>query len=328
MKNNIPVIAFVPREVFSTTEKCLRQLYEMTSEPFNLVCIDGNSDKETQSFLESFAEEKGFKLIRSDRYLPPNRARNMAYRWAKENTDADYIVFVDNDVLVSKNWLSALVKCADETGAGLVGPTYYEHLPECSKIHMFGGQCGLKRDEKNRLIYFEKHDCQHLPAAELTSDLVRKQTELIEFHTVLARMDMLEKIGGLDEALLCHAEHGDFSMTATKNGYEIWLEPEAKITYVPPQHLTREDRQFFFLRWSEHWMLANQQHFKNKWGLEHISNKHGRGLEWLRMHRSYGCQSIHRVRKLFGERVARFYRKKIFKPLEPKWNRFKYRSHP
>jgi len=326
MSNTHPVIAFVPREVFSTTEKCLRRLYEITDEPFDLVCIDGNSDPITKSFLESFAKEKGFTVIRSDSFLPPNRARNMAYAWAKDHADTDYIIFVDNDVLVNEGWLSALLECAGDTGAGLVGPTYYEHMPECSKLHMYGGECGLERDEQSRLVYFERHDCQHLAVEDLESELVRKKTGLIEFHTVLVRMDLLSKIGGLDDGLLCHSEHGDLSMVAKNNGFEIWMEPAAKITYVPPTRLTAKDRDFFFLRWSEEWMLANQKHFKQKWGIEYIQNKKGRGLSWLRMHRRYGYESVRRIRKIFGKKVGRLYEKKIFIPLEPKWNRFKYAS--
>lgn len=324
MPSDCPVVAFVPREVFSTTEKSLRRLYEITDTPFELVCIDGNSDSKTKSFLEKFSKEKGFTLIRTESYLTPNRARNMAYDWAKKNTDTDYMVFVDNDVLVSKDWLSALVQCAEETKAGLVGPTYYEHLPECSKIHMYGGVCGIKRNKHDRLAYYEHHDCQHLPVEKLESELVRKTTELIEFHTVLVRMDFLTKIGGFDDGLVCHAEHGDISMTATQHGYEIWLEPASKITYVPPSKLTREDRDFFFSRWSEAKISANQEHFDQKWGLDPHPKKKNPGLKWLRMHRRYACGSIRKVRKMFGKKVGRFYEKKIFSPLEHRWNRFKY----
>ena len=322
-----PVVAFVPREVFSTTQKCLKRLYEVTEETFDLVCIDGNSDSETKAFLEDYSQEKGFKLLRSECYLSPNQARNMAYEWAKENLEADYIVFIDNDVLVTSGWLTAMVNCADETGAGIVGPAYYEHLPECSKLHMYGGECGIERDEYGKLTLFERHDCQHTEEAGLENPLVRKSTGLIEFHTVLVRMDLLAKTGGLDPALSCFAEHADLSMLAKQHGYEIWLEPDSKVTYVPPKRLERTDRDFFFLRWSEDWMQADQKHLIDKWDLEYFPNTKGRGLQWLRIHRGFGCQSVSRVRKIFGNKIGRFYEERIFKRLEPKWNRYKYASH-
>jgi len=62
----------------------------------------------------------------------------------------------------------------------------------------------------------------------------KRPTELIEFHTLLVRMDAFDRIGLLDEKLLCHAEHGDLSMTLREAGYSIWLEPQARVTYAPP----------------------------------------------------------------------------------------------
>ncbi len=324
MSDKRPVVAFVPREVFSTTEKCLRTLYERTKEPFDLVCIDGNSDPKTAAFLKEFSEERGFELIRTEKFTSPNRARNLAFKWAQQNTEANYIVYVDNDAMVSEGWLSALLSCADETGAGLVGPAYYEHLPECSLLHMYGGECGIETDEQGRRQYFERHDCQHLPVEQLKEPLKRKKTRLIEFHALLVRMDFLAKIGGHDEGLPCMAEHGDISMLAAQYGYEIWMEPEAKVTYAPPKRLEPADRNFFFLRWGEDWMSSNQKHFDEKWDLEPVRNMEGASLEWLRKHRWYGCRSVKRMRKIFGRKIGRFYEKKIFMRMEPKWNQFRY----
>jgi glycosyltransferase involved in cell wall biosynthesis len=60
----------------------------------------------------------GFKLSRVERFLPTNTARNVALRHAS----GKYVVFVENDVVVSENWLSTLVACAEETGATVVSP--------------------------------------------------------------------------------------------------------------------------------------------------------------------------------------------------------------
>ncbi|HKK19556.1 MAG TPA: glycosyltransferase [Opitutales bacterium] len=325
MRHKRPVVAFVPREVFSLTEKCLRTLYERTHEPFDLVCVDGNSDLKTAAFLKNFSKEKGFALIRTDTYLSPNQARNLAFNWAKENTESEYIVYVDNDALVAEGWLQALVDCAEETGAALVGPAYYEYLPEESQLHMFGGQCGLECNDSGQTVYYERHDCQHLPVDDLQEPLMRKKTGLIEFHTLLVRMDFLREIGGHDEGLPCQAEHGDISMLAVKHGYEIWVEPASRVTYAPPKRLERADRDFFFLRWSEDRIEENHRHFAGKWGLGH-EDLDEVSLRWLREHRWHGCRSVRRVRKVFGRKIAKFYEKKIFRRLEPKWNRYKYAS--
>jgi GT2 family glycosyltransferase len=69
-------------------------------------------------FLEARPRERGFRPIRTERYLAPNEARRLGL----EEVRTPYVVFIDNDVLVSPGWLGALVRCAEETGAWLVGP--------------------------------------------------------------------------------------------------------------------------------------------------------------------------------------------------------------
>ncbi|HMP08598.1 MAG TPA: hypothetical protein PJ982_19805, partial [Lacipirellulaceae bacterium] len=71
-------VAFVPREVFSTTERSLQTLYERTRPPFDLVCIDGGSPPRVQRYLEEQARRRQFTLVRTDGYITPNQARNLA----------------------------------------------------------------------------------------------------------------------------------------------------------------------------------------------------------------------------------------------------------
>ncbi|MGJ8652985.1 MAG: glycosyltransferase family 2 protein [Opitutaceae bacterium] len=306
------------------TARSLDRLIEKTKTEFDLVCVDGNSPPDVQKYLEQKAAEHSFTIIRADQYLAPNQARNLAIVWAQKHTPAEYIVFVDNDVLVNDNWLSTLIECADSTQAGIVGPTYFEHLPECSMIHMYGGECEIRTDEKGRKVYHEKHHYQHTPVDSLEAPLQRMQTRLIEFHVVLVRLSLFDKIGLLDEALLCHAEHGDLCMLAKEAGHEIWLEPESKVTYVPPKRLALGDHAYFFLRWSDAWTFSNQARLKAKWNLDYVANTNGRGVEWVRMHRRFGYHWLKRLKKWFGRKRSRFIMEKIIIPLEPKWNQLKY----
>ena len=122
-------IGFVPREAFSQTKRSLETIYARTKGPFKLVCIDGGSPPIVKQYLEQASREKGFVLLRTDDYLIPNHARNLVL----DHVNTEYVVFVDNDVLVAPGWLDALVRCADETGAWLVGPLYFESEPECTQ---------------------------------------------------------------------------------------------------------------------------------------------------------------------------------------------------
>ncbi|MCH2117551.1 MAG: glycosyltransferase [Pirellulales bacterium] len=320
MANLRATIAFVPREVFSTTQRSLETLYERTQEPFDLVCVDGGSPPAVQQYLQQAARAKGFTLLRTDHYLSPNQARNLAAAEAR----TAHVVFVDNDVLVTSSWLTKLVDCAEETGAWVVGPAYFEHLPECHKLHMYGGECRIEVNPSGRRQYYEKHHLAHMELSSLDQPLKRCETELIEFHTVLVQRKAFEVIGPLDEGLSCHSEHGDLCMMVRNAGGRVFLEPESQITYVPPRRLEREDREFFFLRWSEAWATANARHMAQKWDLDRTNVDNGRGSVWIGEHRRYGLATLAKMRRLIGPKMTRSIEKRIATPLERWVNRWRY----
>lgn len=317
-------VAFVPREVFSTTERSLETLRRRTRCPHELIVVDGNSPPATAAYLDRAAAQQGFTLLRSDDYLTPNQARNLAARQALLNPAIEYVVFVDNDVQAHPGWLDALVRCADETDAWLVGPTYYEHLPERRTLHMFGGTCQIETDEYGRRTYREHHHLAHTDASELEEPLVRQKTELIEFHTVLARRKVFDTLGMLDEGLMCHSEHGDLSLGVRAAGGAIWLEPAAEITYVPPRRLAPDDREFFHLRWSEAWLEASQRRLQEKYNLDQREHDGGRGRSWVGYHRRYGSETLRHLRRLIGRKLTRSLEKRVYAPLESRLNRWQY----
>ena len=106
-------IIVVPRDHFSDTKESLESIYANSDTDFQLVYVDGNSPPSIARYLRIQAKARGFRLIRSERYLSPNHARNLG----AEGVDTRYIIFIDNDVIVAPNWLQPLVQCADETGA-------------------------------------------------------------------------------------------------------------------------------------------------------------------------------------------------------------------
>src|SRR3972149_11418294 len=118
---------------------------------------------------------------------------------------------MDNDVLVSEHFLGPLVECAEETGAWVVGPLYFELEPECDRIHMFGGECRIQELPGGGRDYVAKHHPAHQRIADVSPQFKfeRQETELIEFHSVLVAMEAFRRLGPLDEELLCTSEHGE-----------------------------------------------------------------------------------------------------------------------
>ena len=313
-------VAFVPREQFATTQRCLEMLLERTSEPYELIVVDGGSPPALQQYLQTAALDHGFMLLRSEEYLTPNQSRNLAL----PHVQTSYVAFVDNDVLVSEGWLTALVECAERSGAWVVGPIYFEFEPEGQRIHMFGGELSIKTDERGRTTCVEKH----LFAQELLSDVQTgfhaQPTELIEFHTVLIRMEAFQLIGRLDEGFQATSEHVDLCLSVRQAGGEIWLEPTAQITYAPPKTLQGADREFFLLRWSEARGRATLRHMIDKYHL----HPHSRGVRnsrrWVAGHRRYSMPWLFRWKRRLGATLGSRFENSLVAPLEKIWNRRQY----
>ena len=273
-------IGFVPESSFSKTRRSLETIYARTEGPFELVCIDGGSPPIVKKYLEQASLEKGFVLVRTDDYLIPNQARNLAL----DHVNTEYVAFVDNDVLVAPGWLDALVRCADETGAWVVGPLYFEFEPECTQLHMAGGVCRIVQLPDGGRSLVEKHAHPHVKLASLEGELSRQETELIEFHTVLVSMQTFASLGRLDPNLSL-SEHADLCLTVRAAGKSVFLEPTAAITHLPPTRINRVDSKYFQFRWSEEWMERTVRRLQEKYQLSETDPEMDHLKRWVRQYR-------------------------------------------
>jgi GT2 family glycosyltransferase len=276
-------IVVVPRERFSYTRESLESIYENTNYPFKLIYVDGGSPDHIKDYLATQAVEKQFQLIRTDHYLSPNHARNIGLR----QVNSKYVVFMDNDVVVTPGWLQALVDCAEATKATIVSPLICQYLPLHTEVHCAGGESGVKietKGETTRRRIIEKIYKQGRKVADVRPQLQRQQTGLAEFHCMIVRTEIFDQIGLLDEGLLNTKEHVDLCILVSEAGGTVYLEPESLVTYVPGPPLKWTDLHFYMLRWSDAWELASLKRLRDKWNLsedEYFQNKYKR-LGWRR----------------------------------------------
>ena len=267
-------IVVLPRDRFTVTERSLETLLARTASPFELVYVDGRSPRHVRAYLEARAREVGFRLVRYEEYLSPNRARNVGAALAS----TEYVVFVDNDAIVTDGWLEPLVERADTTGAWVVGPLYLIGETQYEAIHAAGGNLFLDGPPGARQLRTE-HCLQGTRVSDLPEPLTARRCDFAEFHCMLVRREALARVGGFDEALLSTREHEDFCLAVRDHGGDVWFEPASVVTYLPPPRrpqtghifgpaLHPSDVPFYSLRWSELWNRRSIDHFVEKHGLE------------------------------------------------------------
>jgi GT2 family glycosyltransferase len=317
-------IVVSPRERFSYTQASLESIYEQTSIPFKLIYVDGGSPKHIKRYLEEQARDRQFQLIRTEHYLAPNQARNLGLR----QVDTKYVMFIDNDVIVSPGWLEKLLDCAQETDATIVTPLICIGTPIHETIHLAGGEAHINlvhkegSDKPKRRVH-EKHYFVNRQVAEVQDQLQRRQCEFAEFHCMLVKTKIFDKIGLLDEGLLSTREHIDFCMSVTNAGRTIYCEPASVVTYVPGPPFEWSDLPFFMLRWSDAWELASLEHFRQKWKVS--QNKYFEKRYNRLGHRRHQAFLKPLIRKFsFGRKLPRLEQKILSAvvPLERQLNRY------
>ena len=262
-------IVVVPRERFSVAVDSLKSIIEHTDRPYELIYVDGGSPSNTATELREICEAEGFKYFRYNCFLSPNQSRNIGLREA----NTKYIAFLDNDIICSSGWLATLIETAEDTGAEVISPLTCQRKPVHTEVHQAGGliaddlQAFLAAAPEDRRLR-DEHVHQGRKVADLTFE--KGETQFCEFHCVLVKREIFERIGTLDEGLVATREHIDFSLCVWTAGGRILFEPKSVVTYLFPSRdspLTLADWPFFTLRWSPIWISKSLDRFCEKWGM-------------------------------------------------------------
>jgi GT2 family glycosyltransferase len=256
-------VVVVPRQRFSMSERTLQALYSATPGPLNLIYVDGGSPPPVRDYLAAQARARGFRLIRTESLLSPNEARNLGLR----AVTTKYVAFIDNDTIAGPNWLVSLTACAERSEAWIVGPLIFIGEPLWSRVHVAGGMLKLEDTPAGRHL-IDDHAHSWAPYAAVKDRIVGRACGFVELHAMLARRDVFDRVGMLDERLLSGPEHLDLCLLVRQAGGTIRLEPDAHVNYVPPTRLTVSDVAYYMLRWSDAWNRASLARLQEKWGLD------------------------------------------------------------
>lgn len=100
------------------TKECLKAVLRWTSGPFELVVVDDGSTDGTSAYVRKLADPR----IRLER-LPVNGGFARAVNAGTRKAQGEWIVWLNNDVVVGPGWLDRMIACARRAPwVGAVGP--------------------------------------------------------------------------------------------------------------------------------------------------------------------------------------------------------------
>ena len=212
------------RERHQLTERMIDELVRNTRIPIRLLYVDTGDPDWLRSKIADRSNEWSLEVIRFDEPLCPTQAR----RRVVGLIDTKYAVFIDNDVLVHPGWLEHLYACAEQTGAGIVGPLYlWGAMPKQTPFTWrVANSPGSVVKVMTMIALIVEHRCVGAKLDQVT--LRRAECDFVEFHCMMMRREVYSAPSIFDEAIVCVHEHIHAGLVARGLGYKIFLEPAAQ----------------------------------------------------------------------------------------------------
>lgn len=188
-------------------EKCLQSLMSLTYPKYEVIVVDnGSSDGSTDFVRVNF---KGVRLIANDRNLGFAKGSNIGIRASR----GGMIVLLNNDVVVDPVWLSELVK------ATVASPK----IGVASGIILRSKSSDVVWSAGNRIDAFTGYHWRVDYGKKLREVRDVDDIDYMSACALLAKREVVERIGLLDEGYFFSGEDADWILRARKAGYEFRL---------------------------------------------------------------------------------------------------------
>ncbi len=256
------VVSF--RERWSLTLATLNAIFRCTPPPFRLFLLDTGLPEDLRIALHTEYPTGRVEILPMPR---PGMWPNQARQTIASSIDTPFVVFIDNDVIVQPDWLGQLVACAEETGAGIVGPLYMWGEDETSDlVHMAGGELTITTDGE-KTVMGERHRHINQRSESIQPALQRQECDFAEFHCLLMRREVLQARGMFDAGIVCVHEHIHASLLARQLGYGTWMEPTARVFYLAHKPWMLGELPQLRERWSAGAAEQSIHRFAERWNV-------------------------------------------------------------
>lgn len=184
------------------TRECVEHLARNMKSPYELIIVDNGSTDGTAAYVKKLAKAR---LIKNRSNLGFAQAVNQGMRAAR----GEYLVWLNNDVIVTPGWLEGLIACAERSPKiGAVGPCTNETVgyQKVSRVHYRGDK---------ELYRFSQAWSLKNGGKAITAH------RLVGFCLLLKR-EVVEQVGFLDGrfGIGCYEDY-DYCLRVRQAGYEL-----------------------------------------------------------------------------------------------------------
>jgi len=219
---------------WSDTLECLKSLESNDYLNCQVVIVDNGSKNRPE------LSDSKIKIIYNKKNLGFSGGNNVGIKYALDR-GADYVLLLNNDVIVSPDFLTKLIKAGESNEKfGFLGSKIYFYPPamlrkamragdQKDKIWFAGGQVNLINNKKHWL--YNKgvmRGCGEIDQGQYDKPDIQ-ETEYITGCCLLAKKEVIEKIGLMPEEYFVYYEDTDWSFKARRAGFKCIFVPQSKI---------------------------------------------------------------------------------------------------
>ncbi len=244
MKKNKTSIVIITYNNLDYTIDCIKSIKKYTKKgSYEIIIIDNMSNDGTREWLK---DQKNLKVILNDQNLGFPKGCNQGIKEANPNYD---ILLLNNDTIVTSNWLDNLKEClySDEK-IGAVGAVS-NHNENLQGVDFCYTDFNIMQELAKRNNISSK-------------DKWEEKVFLIGF-CILIKRKVINEVGCLDENFSPgYIDDNDLSLRIIKSGYKLILCHDCFIHHYLGSAFRKDLNKFYPI------LYKNRDYFKLKWGFE------------------------------------------------------------
>jgi GT2 family glycosyltransferase/predicted Zn-dependent protease len=233
------------------TRRCLERVWQHTRPPYEVILVDNGSTDDTAAYLQEVRRWTGPQRVEILRN-PENRGFAAGCNQGLAQAQGRYVVFLNNDTLVTAGWLGGLIAWAlfDWPEVGLVGPiTNYAAPPQqiavtYRTLDELDSFVARRRDFAGRVQEFPR----------------------LSGFCLLARREVLDRVGPFDERFgIGFFEDDDLGLRVRRAGHKLLIAQDVFVHHFGSRTFAAlgidTDKQ----------LRDNFAQFKDKWGSDAVT---------------------------------------------------------
>jgi len=230
------------------TKLCLKSIVENTAYPnYEIVIVDNGSKQDTVNYLKKFSSyNSNIKLHLNEKNLGFAKANNQGFNIST----GDYLVFLNNDTIVTVGWLHLLS----------------HHLIENKRVGMVGPVTNSIGNEARIDVGYTNIDDVQAFAAQRAKEFSGKNfsIKVLALYCCMISRDLFEELGGLDERYnVAMFEDDDLAIKIRQKGLDLRCAEDVFIHHHHSASLNKLGDEFFQQLFEE-----NKRRFEEKWGIQ------------------------------------------------------------